>query len=127
MGGYIWSFAVSLIVPLTMVGFGAYFMKRAPKEINVFFGYRTRRSMKSRETWEFAHKYCGRLWFYFGLCMIPADLAALSIAAALIPDADGFAIAMSAAVLIEIAVMFIPLAKTERALDREFDAHGRRK
>ncbi len=127
MGIYIWTFAVSLVVPLSMVGFGAYFMKHAPKEINYFFGYRTRRSMMSRDTWEFAHKYCGRLWLYFGLSMIPADLGALALAAFLIPGVDGFAVAMGVAVFFEIALMFIPLALTERALDRNFDRHGRKK
>jgi len=28
-----------LLLPFTMIGFGRYFMKKAPKEINSVFGY----------------------------------------------------------------------------------------
>lgn len=40
--------------------------KRPPKKINSFYGYRTAMSMKNRETWEFAHKHCGKLWSAWG-------------------------------------------------------------
>ena len=50
------------LLPFTMIGFGRYFMKKAPKEINSVFGYRTSMSMKNKDTWEFSHKYCGKVW-----------------------------------------------------------------
>ena len=40
-------------------------MKKAPKEINSVFGYRTSMSMKNKDTWEFAHKYCGKVKYIF--------------------------------------------------------------
>ena len=43
----------------------------APKEINSAFGYRTKSSMRNRETWEFAHKYFGKLWYTSGLVLFP--------------------------------------------------------
>ena len=52
---------MDLLLPFTMIGFGRYFMKKAPKEINSVFGYRTSMSMKNKDTWEFAHKYCGKV------------------------------------------------------------------
>ena len=54
-----------------MIGFGKYFMKKAPKEINSVFGYRTSMSMKNKDTWEFAHKYCGKVWYVCGMVMLP--------------------------------------------------------
>lgn len=36
--------------PVTMVGFGRLFMAKAPKNINMLFGYRTAMSMKNRDT-----------------------------------------------------------------------------
>ena len=61
MGFWIFMLIMDLLLPFTMIGFGRYFMKKAPKEINSVFGYRTSMSMKNKDTWEFAHKYCGDL------------------------------------------------------------------
>ena len=60
MGFWIFMLIMDLLLPFTMIGFGRYFMKKAPKEINSVFGYRTSMSMKNKDTWEFAHKYCGK-------------------------------------------------------------------
>ena len=59
MGFWIFMLIMDLLLPFTMIGFGRYFMKKAPKEINSVFGYRTSMSMKNKDTWKFAHKYCG--------------------------------------------------------------------
>ena len=61
MGFWIFMLIMDLLLPFTMIGFGRYFMKKAPKEINSVFGYRTSMSMKNKDTWEFAHKYCGKV------------------------------------------------------------------
>ena len=71
MGYWIFMLAMGLLFPAIMILFGAFFTKTAPKKINYIFGYRTDTSMKNRETWEFAHKYIGKLWFRFGLLLIP--------------------------------------------------------
>ena len=44
-----WTFMLlmDLLIPFTMIGFGKYFIKSAPKEINAVFGYRTSMSMKN--------------------------------------------------------------------------------
>lgn len=47
------------------------FYEKAPKEINSVFGYRTSMSMKNKDTWEFAHKYCGKVWYVCGMVMLP--------------------------------------------------------
>lgn len=52
---------------------GKYFLKNAPKEINAAFGYRTSMSMKNRDTWVFAHNYCGKIWFFGGLILLPVS------------------------------------------------------
>lgn len=53
---------MTLVLSATMIGFGRLFQKNPPQEINSLYGYRTARSMKNRETWDFAHHYIGRLW-----------------------------------------------------------------
>lgn len=38
MGFWIFMFLSSLLIPLMMIGFGRYFLKGSPREINAFFG-----------------------------------------------------------------------------------------
>ena len=52
-----------LIVPIVMIIGGRMMWKHCPKSINGIVGYRTNRSMKNMDTWKFAHKYCGKLWW----------------------------------------------------------------
>ena len=68
-----WTFtlAMDLLIPLMMIGFGRLFLTRPPRKINALFGYRTSMSMKNQDTWEFAHRYCGRLWLRWGLILLP--------------------------------------------------------
>ena len=61
MGFWIFMLLMDLLLPLMMAGFGKLFMTKSPQNINVAFGYRTTMSMKNKDTWEFAHKYCGKL------------------------------------------------------------------
>lgn len=70
MGFWIFMLFIELIIPVTMIGFGKMFLKHSPKEINMVFGYRTSMSMKNRDTWEFAHKYCGKIWYTSGKILL---------------------------------------------------------
>ena len=71
MGFWMFMMIMDLLLPATMIGFGRYFIKKTPNEINAVFGYRTSMSMKNKDTWEFAHKYCGKIWYVCGLAMLP--------------------------------------------------------
>ena len=46
MGFWIYMLIMDLLIPIIMILFGQAFLKKAPKEINYVFGYRTSRSMK---------------------------------------------------------------------------------
>lgn len=61
---WIFMLVMNLLIPISMIGFGKLFMKTTPKEINGLFGYRTSMSMKNKDTWIFAHHYCGNC----GMC-----------------------------------------------------------
>ena len=74
MGFWIYMLIMDLLIPLTMLGFGRAFLTKAPNKINWVFGYRTAMSMKNRDTWNFAHQYCGRLWFLWGLILLPCSV-----------------------------------------------------
>lgn len=58
------------LVPILIVVVGIWMYKYPPKKINFFVGYRTFSSMKNKEMWDFAHKYCGKIWMILGLMMV---------------------------------------------------------
>ena len=77
MGFWIFMVIMDLLIPFTMIGFGRYFLKKAPQNINNVFGYRTFMSMKNENTWVFAHKYCGKIWYICGLILLPISIVAM--------------------------------------------------
>ena len=63
-------FSFQLFIPLTMLIIGFLFSQHVPKTINPVWGYRTTRSMKNKDTWVFAHYFCGRLFKKWGLYLL---------------------------------------------------------
>lgn len=125
MGFWIFMLLMSLLLPFTMIGFGKYFIKTAPKEINMVFGYRTPMSMKNKETWEFAHHYCGKLWLILGWSTLVPSLIAMFFVIGKDVDVIGnFSI-----VLVGIQLVFLvgSIFPTEIALKNNFDKYGNRK
>ncbi|GAA0765352.1 hypothetical protein GCM10008908_01770 [Clostridium subterminale] len=122
---WIFMMVMDLLIPFTMVGFGKYFIKNAPKEINEVFGYRTSMSMKNKETWEFAHHYCGKLWLTIGFFMlIPSVIAMLFVI-----GKDESVVGTFGGIICGIQLIFLvgSIFPTERALKSNFDEHGNRK
>ena len=64
MGFWLYCTAMCLLVPAVMLYFGWRFLNRPPQKINALHGYRTSRSMKNQQTWDYAHQVCGKLWFW---------------------------------------------------------------
>jgi len=92
-------------------------MKRGgPKKINWWIGYRTRMSKKNKDTWTFAHVYCGKIWFLFGFV-----LSILSIGAVILFEYESSLIWIA---LAQLLVLMIPLILTEIALRKKFDKNG---
>jgi len=125
MGFWIFMLIMVLLIPLTMLGFGRLFMKRAPKDINFVFGYRTEMSMKNRETWEFAHNHCGKLWILIGLIMLPVSAGFMFLA--LGKGADTVGTLGGWLCMAQCAVLVFSIIPTERALKKNFDSSGNRK
>lgn len=75
MGFWIYMMVMNLLIPLIMIVFGMRFIKKPPEKINYIYGYRTSMSMKNQETWDFAHRYCGKLWLILGWFMIILSFA----------------------------------------------------
>ena len=116
---------MDLLIPLTMIGFGRLFLAKAPKNINATFGYRTTMSMKNKDTWEFAHKFCGKLWFRCGVVLLPISVIPLIFVLNKSIDTIGTV----GGIICEIQL--IPLVgiifPTEVALKKTFDSNGVRR
>lgn len=122
---WVFMLIMDLIMPFTMIGFGRYFMKKSPKEINMTFGYRTSMSMKNRETWEFAHQYCGKIWYICGLISLPITLIPMFMvigkSADYVGNIGGIICALQ---LLPLVGAIFP---TEIALRKKFDKNGKRR
>ncbi|MGB6035824.1 MAG: SdpI family protein [Cryomorphaceae bacterium] len=85
-----------------------------PKKINYLYGYRTKRSMKSQETWDYAQPIAGRQLVYFAMAYLCTSL--IHVIAPDISDGLGAAISLSFLV-IGVIVLY---RKTERELQTKF-------
>lgn len=120
--GYI-MLLVILLMPLMMVGFGLLLMKNPPKRINSVYGYRTRRSVRSQDTWEFAHHYFGKLWLVCGLVSIPISLVPMC----LVLGKSEQVISVTGLIVLglQTLLMLVTIILTERALKNNFDEFGK--
>lgn len=125
MGLWIFMLIIVLFIPAIMILFGALFKKSVPVEINYVFCYRTNMSMKNKDTWEFAHRYLGRLWFRLGLILIFPSTLALLFVLGQSKDCIGY---IGATIeFFQLAILLLSLIPTERALRRTFYPDGSRK
>lgn len=125
MGFWFAMLTAGLLTPAIMLLFGWMFMNNPPQNINGVYGYRTAMSMKNRDTWDFAHRYCGKIWVKLGFILMPASLAAMLTVYGGTEDEIG---AMVAAVcLLQIVPLLLSVVKTERALQQVFDKNGVRR
>jgi len=122
---WIFMLAMGLLFPAIMILFGAVFKKTAPKKINYVFGYRTEMSMKNRDTWEFAHKYIGKLWFRLGLLLIPITVIPMLF---VIGNSENVVATVGLIVsFVNTVTLIVPIFFTEKALNKAFDKDGKRK
>lgn len=125
MGFWIFMLLMDLLIPLTMIGFGKYFIKNTPKKINAAFGYRTSMSMKNKDTWEFAHKYCGKIWYVCGLIILPITIILLLSVIGKSKDYVGTAGGIVCGIqLIPLVGSVFPI---EIALKKTFDENGKKR
>lgn len=123
MGFWVFMLIMCLLTPAMMIGFGKYFMKGGPKQINGVFGYRTSRSMKNKETWKFAHQYSGKIWHRSGLALLQVSIVVMLFVYGKSVDMTG--IAGLIIVIVQMVVMICAIPFTEAALKRNFDDLGR--
>jgi len=90
-------------------------MKRyPPRNINHFYGYRTKASMASKERWDFAQEYSSRELIYQGIIM-----SLLSFFALLFDFLPPLGLFIS--IILVLASCVLMLLRTEKALKKKFD------
>ena len=122
---WIFMLIVNLILPITMIFLGRYYSRKAPKNINWVYGYRTTMSTKNKDTWEFAHKYFGKLWYKIGIILLPVTVIAMLF---VIGRSENI-IAIVGEIIcgVQVVLMVLVIHPTERALKRNFDKDGNKR
>lgn len=112
-----------LMLPAVMLIAGCMMYKHTPHHGSVPFGYRSKASMRSPETWKFANEYCGKLWLRLGLALLLAVIAAFIL---MWNDGDD-AVAKTGVIIIvaETALMVVSIGPVEAALKKRFDKDGK--
>ena len=124
-GFYIYMLLTSLLIPVIMLVFGWIFHRQAPKKINVWYGYRSARSMKNEDTWVFAHQHIGRTWMLVGAVLLV--ISVIPMIAVYGKDDDTVSVVSLVLLFVQMFPMIMSLIPTERALKRTFDENGIRK
>lgn len=114
-----------LILPILMVIAGYFLKKHPPKEPNGFIGYRSSMSRKNADTWEFANKYCGKLWMILGA--IVGVVTVISHLPFMHAKGDTFSNLILVTEAVQIAIMIGSIFFVEKVLKSKFDDNGDRK
>lgn len=109
---------LSLMLPFSMSIIGFLYLRKPSKTINWMRGYRSKRSIRNQETWEFAQRHFGGVCCRWGIVMVlfivilmlsvfGSSEKIIEIVGAVIGTAEGF-------------IMVYLLTPTERALKKKF-------
>ena len=91
----------------------------------MIFGYRTAMSMKNRNTWEFAHKMIGKLWFRCGLSLL--HLTVIPFLFVINKDVSTIGKIGTIVVAVQLILMAETILPVEAALKKNFDKNGIRR
>lgn len=122
---WIFMLCMNMLTPAMMLIFGIIFTKNPPEKMNYGYGYRSKRSMKTQETWTFAQVYMGKVWKKAGLYM---TIVSLPVSIALFPlDKDGIGNVSLIIITVQMVVLLGSIYLVEKALKQNFDKDGKRK
>lgn len=84
------------------------------KTINYIVGYRTRRSMKNQQTWDYAHRECGLLWRRWGSTMLVLTVIAMLLFMG--EDTDHIGVVGSVITVLQMIPLFLSIVIVEKKL-----------
>ena len=122
MGFWLFIAIIDILIPILMIVLGKSFQHNIPSNINFLFGYRTSMSMKNEDTWNFAHKYFGRIWYVTGLILLLLSLVPLLFVIG--KDKQTIGIVGGIICLVQLIPLMVPIIPTEIALKKRFDKEG---
>ncbi len=125
MAFWIFMMAMDLLTPAMMLLIGLWFRKHPPEDINCFIGYRTSMSMKNQDTWDFAHKCCGKIWLWTGLVLLPASIIAMLFFIG--KDTDTVSLAGVAVLEVQLLILVGSILPVELSLKKAFHKDGSRR
>ena len=107
-----------LIIGPLMLVISYIFAKYPPKKINDLYGYRTKRSMRNQNTWDFANRHSTHLMWKVSLltCVVQA------IGVILLDEG----VALLTATIVLVTTLIYSVYLTEKALKNTFDNEGNR-
>ena len=122
---WIFMLACNLLAPAAIIGVGWLFKTNPPREINSGFGYRTNRSMKNQDTWDFAQLYSGKVCWMTGwvMSLLVVLGQALTLLCPTVESMSNWSLVVMAAEVVALVAIIFPV---ERALKRNFDKDGNR-
>ena len=101
------------LIPILILVIGIIFQKHAPKALNGFIGYRTRRSMQSQEAWDYANKRMGEIWLALGVILL-----VVTIPLSLLLGENGVAVL----VIAQTIALILSIIPVEMELKAKFDS-----
>lgn len=113
------------LIPLMMWGIGIWFEKKPPAGINGVIGYRTKRSMKSQEAWDFAQRYMGSLWKKAGILMLVPSVVATALTYGM--TEEGIGNVSLVLIHVQMVILLVAIYPVEKALKMKFDENGKKK
>jgi uncharacterized membrane protein len=125
MSQSITGFLTRLLISPALLGvifylFAILLLRRPPKRINMFYGYRTGRSMLNQDTWDEANRYCALLMRRFGQFSILLGF----IAALIVTNFIAMAVVTG---IISGGGAILLVFRTENHLSSLFDKNGNRR
>jgi hypothetical protein len=113
---FIWAFVLA-VMPVPIGLFALVWRKYPPADIGIY-GYRTKLSMQSKESWDYAHKLCAKLFPRYNLITLIASEIVLFIGYAVAKD--NMMIIAICLLVIQIVLVFLMCVPIDRALKEKF-------
>ena len=109
------------ISTLILTVIGLVFWTYPPKKINGLYGYRTTRSCKSQEAWDFAQRYSAKLITMFGLAALIVEAIAHWLRNCLCFNSDFLMLyEITIKLVLPLIVVIPPIILTELELRKRF-------
>lgn len=113
-------FIVIIIIPIAVSLGGVILIQCAKSDIDSTVGYRTKRSMASKETWIFANRTCGRIWLTGGIISVIFSVTVPLFLYILKSDSAGLCAGVIILVIQTVALI-LSVVTTEKKLSGNFD------